>query len=160
MHQAFIQVFGNFLSTAELERYSTEFDETIKPKVGRFWQLDTAPQGIYLIVQGKIRLLNQNDELVTTLEASSYFGEATLFPKTAFHTYRARASLNTELIFLSQEFLSPLLTQYPDLEKEFYNKAKSREALISELEESEDASFQPEMSYPAVTDQASTLWLK
>lgn len=153
VHQALTQVFGDIISKAELENYLTQLNEVIEPKVGHFWQFDTAPIGIYVVIQGKVRLLNNDDELIMTLKEGSYFGEATLFSSTSFQSYKARASLNTQLIFLSKDFVSPLLEKYPEIQEQFYEKAKSRNSLIGKLETSNNDYSATTLSYSALTNQ-------
>lgn len=61
------QILGFALSQAEI-KYCLKQAEFLKPKVGKFWQGCKAEAGLYIVVAGKVRLLNQVDELLTTVE--------------------------------------------------------------------------------------------
>ncbi|WP_414530655.1 peptidase domain-containing ABC transporter [Nodularia chucula] len=97
--------------------------EFVDPAVAKqFWKSAEMNAGIYIILAGKVRLSDSNDDLITTLSASSSFGEMTLFPEENFSHYTARASTNLELGYLRQEVLQGLMDKYPQIrDRLFYN---------------------------------------
>ena len=120
--------------------YSLEEDEFqtclqeakfLQPKVGKFWQGTEVKAGIYIVIAGKVRLLDDDDELIATLEAGTSFGEFTLFSDANFSPYAARASVNLQLCFISSESLLLLLDKYPEIRENLWEKARSRNSLFS-----------------------------
>ncbi|MFM6684562.1 MAG: cyclic nucleotide-binding domain-containing protein, partial [Dolichospermum sp.] len=95
------------------------------PKVGKFWTGKNVEPGIYIIITGKVRLLDDNDELITTLESGASFGEFTLFSESQFPPYAARASANLQLCFLSEKLLLLLIDKYPQIREHLWQKAHS-----------------------------------
>ncbi|MDE5106015.1 MAG: cyclic nucleotide-binding domain-containing protein, partial [Trichodesmium sp. St17_bin3_1_1] len=91
-------VLGYQLSKQEIES-CLKNTENLTPKVGQFWQTADAQTGIYIITKGKVRLLDTQGELMTTLVAGASFGESTLFPGNSFFSYSARASVNLKLSY-------------------------------------------------------------
>ncbi|RUS98523.1 peptidase C39 [Dulcicalothrix desertica PCC 7102] len=96
----------------------------LTPKVGKFWEGSEVKPGVYIVITGKVRLLDDIGELIATLEAGDSFGEFTLFPEAGFMPYSARASVNLQLCFLSGEVLSPLIAKYPQIREYLGDKAK------------------------------------
>ena len=86
--------------------------KSLNPKVGKFWQGTDAEAGVYIVRDGKVRLLDRAGELVTTLEAGDSFGEFSLFPEANFQPYEARASVNLQLCFIPGAVLSPFLRHW------------------------------------------------
>jgi ATP-binding cassette subfamily B protein len=58
-----------------------------------FWNAQEADPGIYLVVGGKVRLFNANNELITTIESGEVFGLSTLFPDLNNIPYTAKGAL-------------------------------------------------------------------
>ncbi|QDL10606.1 peptidase C39 [Brasilonema octagenarum UFV-E1] len=102
----------------------------LNPKVGKFWQGTEAEAGIYIVMTGKVRLLDEAGELIATLETGASFGEFTLFPDAKFQPYGARASVNLQLCFVPSEVLSPLMTKYPQIRQHLYEQARGRNSLL------------------------------
>ncbi|MBD2438075.1 peptidase domain-containing ABC transporter [Nostoc sp. FACHB-110] len=121
---------GCSLTEAEWLSYGPEF-KYLKPKVGKFWQGSEAQPGIYIVITGKTRLLNETGELIATLEVGDSFGEFTLFPEARFQAYAARASVNLQLCFVSGEVLSSLMKQYPQIRQHLWEKAQQRNLLFN-----------------------------
>jgi ATP-binding cassette, subfamily B, bacterial HlyB/CyaB len=121
--------FASLLSEADL-RSCAKFAQIINPKAG---QLIAIQAGIYLTLKGKVRLLDESDELIVTLKPRDSFGEFTLFSQ--FNPYQARASLNLQLAFIPGAVLLPLLEKYPQLRDNFWQQASKLDALIGENNE-------------------------
>ncbi|QSV61142.1 MAG: ATP-binding cassette domain-containing protein [Dolichospermum sp. LBC05a] len=115
---------GYSLTAEEFYHYLPEL-QSINPKVGKFWTGKNVEPGIYIIITGKVRLLDDKDELITTLEPGASFGEFTLFPQSKFEPYAARASANLQLCFLPEKLLLPLIVKYPQIREHLWEKAYS-----------------------------------
>jgi len=115
---------GYSLTAEEFYHYLPEL-QSINPKVGKFWTGKNVEPGIYIIITGKVRLLDDKDELITTLEPGASFGEFTLFPQSKFEPYAARASANLQLCFLPEKLLLPLIAKYPQIREHLWEKAYS-----------------------------------
>ncbi|AUT03723.1 peptidase C39 [Nostoc sp. CENA543] len=130
----FNQTLGYSLSETEFNQCLQQV-KFINPKVGKFWQGTDVEPGIYLVISGKVRLLNDAGELVTSLEAGASFGEFTLFPEVRFQPYAARASVNLQLCFIPGEMLSPLMVKYPQIREHLRSLAQIRHSLMGNCED-------------------------
>ena len=126
-------VLGYQLSKHEIES-CLKNTENLTPKVGQFWQTADAQTGIYIITQGKVRLLDTQGELMTTLVAGASFGESTLFPGNSFFSYSARASVNLKLSYLPGETLLPLIKKHPQIREHLYQVALKLNSLQKKVE--------------------------
>ncbi|WP_424100388.1 peptidase domain-containing ABC transporter [Moorena producens] len=120
---------GTALPIQECQRFLKHLT-LIEPKVGKFWQGTQASAGIYIIIAGKVRLLNQAGDLIASLETGASFGELTLFPSADLASYSARASLKLKLCFVPGEVLFPLINKYPEIREHFWSQAQARNALL------------------------------
>ena len=126
-------VLGTQLSQQEIES-CLKNTENLTPKVGQFWQTADAQTGIYIITKGKVRLLDTQGELMTTLVAGASFGESTLFPDNSFLSYSARASVNLKLSYLPGETLLPLIKKHPQIREHLYQVALKLNSLQKKVE--------------------------
>ncbi len=105
--------------------------ETIEPPCAKqFWRSLDASAGIYIVVAGKVRLLDESDNLIATLGAGSSFGQATLFREDNFGQYTARASTNLKLCYLKQDVLQPLMDKHPQIRTHLYQQAELWDLLL------------------------------
>jgi ATP-binding cassette, subfamily B, bacterial HlyB/CyaB len=132
--QHFQQTLGFALSKAETQSCLKQA-KFFKPKVGKFWQGVERSAGIYIVIAGKVRLLDRVEELITTLEMGDSFGEFTLFPKTDLYSYDARAGVNVHLCFVPVKALLPLMDKYPQIGEHLLEKACLRSKSISSQNE-------------------------
>jgi ATP-binding cassette subfamily B protein len=127
------RIFGETLSESHFQQCLSQI-QSITPKVGKFWQSSTSKAGIYIIILGKVRLLDTDDELIATLGTGEFFGELTLFPEENFLPYDARASLNLKLCFLPYTVIFYLLNAYPSIRERLLQQAQTRNALLLKSE--------------------------
>ncbi|MBP5974718.1 peptidase domain-containing ABC transporter [Brasilonema sp. CT11] len=121
---------GDSLSANELANCVKEV-EIVEPLVAKqFWQAETAKGGIYIILAGKVRLMDSSNNLITTLTSGASFGEMTLFPEDVFQPYTARASTNLKLCYLKDETLQALMGKYASLSDRLYRKAELWDLLL------------------------------
>ncbi|MBW4456043.1 MAG: cyclic nucleotide-binding domain-containing protein, partial [Nostoc indistinguendum CM1-VF10] len=99
--------------------------EIFEPPVAKqFWLTTAANPGIYIVLAGKVRVLDNEENLITTLSAGSSFGEATLFAQEAFQPYAVRASTNLKLCYLKQEILLGLMDRFPGIVDRLFKRAE------------------------------------
>ncbi len=129
IEQKITSALGENISEQEL-RNCIETAETIDVPVAKlFWQVTEAEKGLYIVLDGKVRLLDYFENLVTTLSAGESFGEATLFEQ-QFIPYAGRASHNLKICFLKQEVLQSLMDKYPKIRQKLLDKADIWDLLL------------------------------
>lgn len=84
----------------------------------------------YIVMSGKVRLLDRTDNLLITLETGASFGESTLFPDSSFQPYAARASINLKLGYLPEQLLQDLIYKYPTIREHLYLQAVLKDWLL------------------------------
>ena len=130
LEQQLQQTFNNQLSPLETKRCLRNIT-LIEPKPGQqFWESGSSTAGIYLILEGRVRLLNTHNHLLTSLETGASFGELTLFPQNDFIPYVARASFQLKLAFIPGDVLQNFLGNNSTLQEYLYKQALNRELLL------------------------------
>ncbi|WP_414622998.1 peptidase domain-containing ABC transporter [Calothrix sp. CCY 0018] len=105
--------------------------EIIEPKVAKlFWRSPEAKPGIYIVLAGKVRLLDDSDNLIATVASGASFGEQTLFGEQNFLSLSARASTSLKLCFVSGEVLQGLMAKYPQVKERLYRRAEFWDILL------------------------------
>jgi ATP-binding cassette subfamily B protein len=125
-----IQTLGESLSDREIEQCINAIEIIEPPVAKQFWQATTAKPGIYIVLTGKVRLLDGNNNLITTLSAGASFGELTLFSEQKFSPYVARASVNLKLAYLYQEVLQELINTSASIGERLLIKAEMWDFLL------------------------------
>ncbi len=130
LRQQLEEMLSQVLSEQEFSNCFKQI-EIQKPTAGKcFWQTVDAPAGIYIILAGKVRLLDSTDNLITSLETGASFGELTLFIEEKFQPYAIRASINLTLCFIPSNCLLSLCNKYPKLREHLYQQALLRDLLL------------------------------
>lgn len=128
--QQLAHALGSVLTKSDFDRYLTKI-EIQQPSPGKqFWQSTEAQAGIYIVLDGKVRLVDDNQELLLTLDQGDSFGENTLFFEASFQPYSARASLNVKLAYLSSKLLENLNEKYHEINEHLYHQALIRDFLL------------------------------
>ena len=105
--------------------------EVKHPDAGQqFWHSRENEAGIYIVLSGKVRLVDSDRALIATLNEGDSFGEDTLFPEASFVPYSARASIDLKLGYLSEELLKSLIRKHPTIYEHFYRQAVLRNWLL------------------------------
>ena len=151
------QVLGDGLSDQAVID-CTKALEIIEPPVAKqFWQATTAKPGIYVVLTGKVRLLDSSNNLINTLTSGSSFGELTLFPEQDFSSYVARASMNLKVAYLPQAILTKVMGEFPSVyhlllnKAELINTANSSEIPLIEAPRTVNSANLPQPIIPAPT---------
>ncbi|MDZ7960227.1 MAG: peptidase domain-containing ABC transporter [Aulosira sp. DedQUE10] len=123
-------VLGEKLEDRELQSCLAAMEIVEPPIAQLFWQATAAKAGIYLVVAGKVRLLDTGENLITTLSPGASFGELTLFPEASLQPYSARSSVNLKLSYLKQETLQALMGKYPNIRDRLFDRAQRWDLLM------------------------------
>ncbi|MEM7725988.1 MAG: peptidase domain-containing ABC transporter [Cyanobacteria bacterium P01_A01_bin.45] len=105
--------------------------QMLEPQVTKcFWESAISNSGIYIVIAGKVRLLDGADNLIATFISGDSFGESTLFTLGLFQPYIAKASSNLKLCYLKAEALSHLIEKYPLLSDRLRSRAENWDLLM------------------------------
>ena len=132
-HQQLSKILGQSFSESESFHYLKQV-KYITPKVGKFWQTTNSEACLYVILSGKVRVLDLANNLITTLEKGASFGESTFFPQENLTPYSIRTSVNVKLAYFSSELLLPLMSKYPLVIEHFRRRAQERILLLTNRE--------------------------
>ncbi|WP_235006939.1 cysteine peptidase family C39 domain-containing protein, partial [Calothrix rhizosoleniae] len=129
LNQQLNRSFKNIVSGEKLEKWSHKL-QIIEPKPGElFWESQTAETGVYLILEGKVRLLDNDNNLIFSLSVG-WFGQITLFPEANLQPYSIRASLGLKVGYLDRSNLESLLTENQQLVAIFHRQAIELDLLL------------------------------
>jgi ATP-binding cassette subfamily B protein len=131
LSQDLTSFFGEQLSEADLEKCLTAVQIVEPPLTRQFWQLAGATPGIYIVLAGKVRLLDGAENLITTLTKGALFGQATLFLGREWQTYAARASDGLKLCYIPGEILQTLMQKYPNISDRLFRSAEIWDLLLT-----------------------------
>ncbi|MEH2377912.1 MAG: peptidase domain-containing ABC transporter [Nostoc sp.] len=121
---------GEQIPQADLENCLATL-EIVEPSLAKqFWRLQNASPGVYIVLEGKVRLLDSTDNLITTLTIGTTFGEGTLFTKEDWQVYAARASHGLKLCYLQGEVLQALIYKYPTIGDRLFVRAELWDLLL------------------------------
>ena len=117
-----------------------------EPEMGKlFWNSSDAEPGLYIVCQGKVRIVDRHNNLVVSLTNGESFGELTLFADADFQPYSIRASSNTRLYYLESNVILPLIEQQVPVRKHLYQQAKLRDLLLLNYQAGKDESISLEL---------------
>lgn len=123
INQYFKQLFHNTLSETILDRLARQIEIVIPEPGELFWNSQSSPPGIYLILEGKVRLVDDRDNLLVSLSEGIVLGQISLFPDTELQPHAGRASWGLKLGYLSQKSLAKYLLSESKLEAHLYGQA-------------------------------------
>ncbi|MEH2254132.1 peptidase domain-containing ABC transporter [Nostoc sp.] len=125
-----LYTLGAKLSEKELQNFLAAMEIVEPPLAKQFWQSAQTNPGIYIILTGKVRLLDSSENLITTFGAWSIFGELTLFPEANFSPYVVRASTSLKLGYFRQDALQILIEKYPNIRDHLCARAELWDLLL------------------------------
>jgi ATP-binding cassette, subfamily B, bacterial HlyB/CyaB len=103
----------------------------LEPTPGQlFWQSTNGAVGLFIILSGRARLLDSQDNLITSLEVGESFGELTLFRDEKFQPYRMRASVDAQMGYLEQGLFQDIFRQSPPAQENLHFQAVLKDLLI------------------------------
>lgn len=104
--------------------------QIVEPNPGELcWNSQTSENGVYLIIEGKARLLDNNDNLIVSL-SEGWFGQITLFPEINLLDYAVRASLGLQVGYLDRSSWESLMIENQQLKAVFYRQAIELDLLL------------------------------
>ncbi|MGH1395425.1 MAG: peptidase domain-containing ABC transporter [Trichormus sp.] len=133
---------GYPISEVELETYEQKF-QYLEPTIGKFFPVSGVESGLYIVLSGKVRLLDETGELINTLEVGEVFGHFTLFPNDNLMPYTARASKNLHLCLIPGEIVAHLMAKYPEINQYLITQAKAVNSLLLKSNEEEQQKVLP-----------------
>ncbi|MEM7713544.1 MAG: peptidase domain-containing ABC transporter [Cyanobacteria bacterium P01_A01_bin.68] len=105
--------------------------EVIEPKVTKlFWQAESAKPGVFIVLAGKARLLDDADNLIATVAYGESFIEQSLFPEENYINFAVRASTGLKLCYLSGEIIYKLIVKYPRIRERLRQRAEFWDILL------------------------------
>jgi HlyB family type I secretion system ABC transporter len=124
------KALGQELLEQDIERCAQQI-EISEPTAGKLiWQAAEAPIGLQIVLAGKVRLLDRDENLALSLQTGATFGEFTLFPDENFQSYSVRASQDLELGYLDLNLLRSLIRKYPAIRDHLHQQAVLRDLLL------------------------------
>ena len=128
-NRQFKQAFNNTLSESDLKSLTKKIS-ILAPNPGEpFWSASASP-GVYLILEGKVRLLDRHDNLVASLSTGMMLGQMSLFPQEKLQNYAARASWGLKLGYLSLSDLRRYLIPGSAFSQHLYQQALAYDLLL------------------------------
>jgi ATP-binding cassette subfamily B protein len=125
-------IFADCLSDRELLWLQHRIQTVHVSSHKLFWQSWNAPSGIHVILSGKVRLVDIEQNLLLSLEVGATLGEISLFPEEPFQPYGARSTLEGAMLgYLSSELIQRLSHQHPAIYSHLYQQAQSRDVQLS-----------------------------
>lgn len=140
------------MSATEFQTYYQQF-KFKSPKVGKVWQGQDVEPGLYIVIAGKVRLVQDNEEVITNVKPGESFAEFTLFPEANFQPYEARASINLQLCFVPASVLSAWMIKYPQIKQHLLAQANARNSLLigsKKLPEDHQPEIAPTFTTPVI----------
>ncbi|MGB5711062.1 MAG: ABC transporter transmembrane domain-containing protein [Waterburya sp.] len=132
MDRQFKKAFNNIISNSERDFVYQKL-KIIEPNPGQpFWSSENVEAVVYFTLAGKVRLLDQEGNLIVSLPEGSIFGQISLFPeaKPKLRPHAVRAGLGLKLGYLDAQALRELLRRSPEIEKCFYAQALKWDLLL------------------------------
>ncbi|RCJ14932.1 ABC transporter ATP-binding protein [Nostoc sp. ATCC 43529] len=124
------RTLGEPLSDEQLQKCIRVLEIIEPPVAKQFWEATTAEPGIYIILSGKVRLLDSSNNLITTLFSGASFGELTLFTENKFSPYVARASVNLKLFYIKREILEEVILASASIGDRLLKRAATLDLLL------------------------------
>jgi HlyB family type I secretion system ABC transporter len=121
---------GKEIAETEITAYIQQI-EIIEPQPGQlFWHTTDSAAGIFVILTGKVRVLNVAENQVLLLPPGSTISESSLFKQEDWQPYSVRASLDVRLAYLNEQLVETILQKYPTCEQRWYQKALKQDLLL------------------------------
>ncbi len=102
-----------------------------EPAAGKLvWPTEPAQPGLYIVLAGKARLLDQAGNLLTSIPVGQSFGDLTLFPQESFYRYQVRASVQLKLGFIADRTMQAIWQQTPNLRSRIHAQTIEKNQLF------------------------------
>jgi HlyB family type I secretion system ABC transporter len=98
--------------------------ELTEPAAGQqLWDTSSPPSGLYILLAGRVRLIDPEGNLVRSLVPGTTVGEGCLFPEMGLRPYTVRASQGAKLGFINLSGLQQILAEYPQVSERLHERA-------------------------------------
>ncbi|GAB4539890.1 MAG: hypothetical protein Tsb0014_30730 [Pleurocapsa sp.] len=123
------QSLNNLFSTSQVQQFLEQL-KIIEPNPGElFWRYDEPCGGIYLILAGKARLIDPEDNLIASV-TEGWLGQRGLFPQSDWQPYSLRASLGLKLAYLEPQDVQLWFEKFPRLQEQIYTQGEKWDLLL------------------------------
>ncbi|NJO98163.1 MAG: hypothetical protein HC764_21020 [Pleurocapsa sp. CRU_1_2] len=123
------QSLNHLLSESQLQQFLSQL-QIIDPNPGElFRRFDQTEGGIYLILAGKVRLIDQEDNLIASV-AQGWLGQIGLFADPGWQPYSLRASLGLKLAYLDGKSARFWFETHPQLQEYIYRQGEKLDLLM------------------------------
>jgi HlyB family type I secretion system ABC transporter len=121
--QQLTQILGTAIADSDYT-FCLKNLEIQRPNASKeFWQGRESKAGVYVVLSGKVRLVDSDRQLIVTLNQGDSFGESTIFDEASFLPYSARASVGVKIGYFSKGLLTKLDSYYHQIENHLYHRA-------------------------------------
>lgn len=129
-----VQVLGTDIEAIDLAKIQASSELLTIPPGTNFWRAADGRAGIYIILGGKVRLFDLQDNRVATLTVGKSFGASTLF-RSDFSPYTAKSALvvgaaEISVGYLPSDLIQSLWGKYPQIQNHLNERAEHLEAII------------------------------
>ena len=124
------KAFNNTLSESALNSFIQQLKIVIPEPGEPFWNSASSPPGIYIVLEGKVRLTDERDNLLASLSEGTILGQSSLFPQLELRPYAARAGWGLKLGYLTPDVLEEYRQPGSELEKALYHQALTWDLLL------------------------------
>ena len=151
LYSKIIAIFGENIPEQDVQSCLKDL-EIIEPKATKlFWQATEVKSGIYIVLAGRVRILDNSDNLIATLLPGGAFGEQSLFREQGFLFLAARASTSVKLCFIPDTGLWELINKNPQIREHIYKRAEFWDLLMLSRHTSQlPSSTSPEKFFKAL----------
>ncbi|MBE9251153.1 peptidase domain-containing ABC transporter [Dolichospermum sp. LEGE 00240] len=125
-HLLLNKILGCNISEQEFQKHQHKL-QYLEPKLGK---ISAIQQGIYIVLNSKIRLTDKAGQLIKTVTIGEAYGHFTLFQEENFIPYQAKASQDVQLCFIPGELLVSLIVKYPQINTHLKTEAQNLNSLL------------------------------
>ncbi|PSB09134.1 ABC transporter ATP-binding protein [Pleurocapsa sp. CCALA 161] len=123
------QSLNHLLSESQLQQFLSQL-QVIDPNPGElFRRFDQTEGGIYLILTGKVRLIDREDNLIASV-TQGWLGQIGLFTDPGWQPYSLRASLGLKLAYLDAKSARFWFETHPQLQEYIYRQGEKLDLLM------------------------------
>ena len=130
INESLRQALGKNLSAKELAFLSRLMIEVVPTTGQLLWSESQDSDGLYLVLAGRVRLVDRQENLIVSLTAGETLGAFFLFEGAGLQRYWVRASQGATLGYFSVEDVQRMVKSYPQARDHLYEQALQRDLLV------------------------------
>nr|AVH79543.1 cyclic nucleotide-regulated ABC bacteriocin/lantibiotic exporter protein [Synechocystis sp. PCC 9413] len=129
--KVFIDALGSTLSDRELEKLQTQIQVIECVPYKEFWNSESSPPGLYIMLEGKARIIDRHKSSPVSLAAGDSFGELHFFIGCNWEDYAVKAGkIPPKVAYLPLSSIKELLGKHPLIRQNLEEKARERHKLL------------------------------